>query len=144
MFLARMEDAGMATVTRFEELQVWQKARSMNKAVYEMTRSKGFARDFAMVDQFRRASISVMNNIAEGFDRYRRNEFLQFLSISKGSAGELRSMLYAALDAGYVDQPTFDAVMTQAQDLGATIGRLRTGLERSPPRAPARSGARRP
>jgi four helix bundle protein len=125
----------MAVVTRFEDLQVWQKARALNKSVYQTTRRREFARDYAMTDQIRRASLSVMNNIAEGFDRYRRGEFLQFLSMSKGSAGEVRSMLYAALDVGYIDQETFDALLRQATDVNGSIGRFRTGLDKSPPKA---------
>ncbi len=123
-------------VTRFEELQVWQKARAMNKKAYELTRGKPFTRDHAFVDQFRRASLSVMNNIAEGFDRYRRNEFMQYLSTSKGSAGEVRSMLYAALDIGYIDQDTFDALMPQATELSRAITTFRNALERSEPKTP--------
>ncbi len=126
-------------VTRFEDLQVWQKACAVNKQAYSITRQRTFSRDFGFVDQFRRASISVMNNIAEGFDRYRRNEFLQYLSVSKGSAGELRSMLYVALDVGHIDQPSFDTMLRQLNDLSSSISSFRTGLERSKPKAaPAR------
>jgi four helix bundle protein len=123
---------------RFEDLTIWQMARAFNKAVHVMTRRKEFARDYAMIDQMRRASLSVMNNIAEGFERYRRAEFLQFLSIAKGSAGELRSMLYSALDVGYIDQPAFDEALAEAERLTTTIGIFRTRLEKSPPKAVAR------
>ncbi len=126
-------------VTRFEELKVWQKARKMNKAVYQATRSSKMSRDFGFTDQIRRCSISVMNNIAEGFDRWRRTEFMQFLSIAKGSAGELRSMLYAALDVGYIDQSQFDALMAEAIEVNGSIGRFRTALERSPAKPSRRS-----
>lgn len=120
--------------TRFEELQVWQKARAMNQGIYQLTRQRSFSRDFGFIDQMRRASISVMNNIAEGFERYRRNEFLQYLSTAKGSAGEVRSMLYAAYDLEYMDKPTFDAHLNQITELGASIGRFRQALEKSPPK----------
>jgi four helix bundle protein len=124
-------------VTRFEELKVWQQARAFNRDVYALTRGRAFSRDFAMVDQVRRSSLSVMNNIAEGFERFRRAEFLQFLSIAKGSAGETRSMLYAALDVGYIDEPTFDEMLLKAERLGGAIGGFRAGLERSSPRRSA-------
>lgn len=119
---------------RLEDLKVWQKARASNKRIHEMTLSGTFRRDFVMVDPCRRASLSVMNNIAEGFERFRRGEFLQFLSVSKGSAGELRSMLYAALDVGHIDQATFDELFAQVDELGQSIGSFRNGLERSTPK----------
>jgi four helix bundle protein len=131
-------------VTRFEELKVWNSARAFNREVYQLTRKREFARDYAMVDQMRRASLSVMNNIAEGFEKYRRNEFLQFLSVSKGSAGEIRSMLYAAFDVGYLDESTFQSMLCEAENLGRAIGTFRSGLERSaPPKVlPGRNGKR--
>lgn len=125
-------------ITRFEELRVWQQARAFNRDVYLMTRAPAFARDFAMSDQARRASLSVMNNIAEGFERFRRAEFMQFLSVAKGSSGEVRSMLYAALDVGYLKAPVFDEMLAKAEDLGRSIGTFRTGLERSAPRPTSR------
>ncbi len=122
-------------VTRFEDLQIWQKARRLNKAAYTLSRSSKMIRDYGFTDQFRRSSISVMNNIAEGFDRWRRAEFLQYLSVAKGSAGELRSMMYAALDIGYITQAEFDEIMAEAVDVNGSIGRFRTALERTPPKA---------
>ncbi|MBX3389653.1 MAG: four helix bundle protein [Phycisphaeraceae bacterium] len=106
----------------------------MNKRIHELTRERAFRRDYVMTDQFRRASLSVMNNVAEGFERYRRAEFLQFLSISKGSAGEIRSMLYAALDVGHINQPTFEELLELIQELGSSLGSFRSGLERSAPK----------
>ena len=87
----------MATVSRFEELGAWQKARELVDRVYRMTASGELARDFALRDQIRRAVLSIPSNIAEGFERGGRAEFLQFLSIAKGSAGEVRTQLYLAL-----------------------------------------------
>lgn len=129
-------------ITRFEDLAVWKKARAFNQAIYDLTRRKEFARDYSLVDQMRRASVSVMNNIAEGFERYRRNEFLQFLSVSKGSAGEVRSMLYVALDTGYIDEKTFALMMNQAQELSGFIGKFRTGLSKSTPKPQATTAKR--
>ena len=87
---------------RFEDVIAWQKARVLNKSVYEATRSNPMSKDFGFVGQIRRASISVMNNIAEGFERNRLKEFHQYLSIAKASTAEVRSMLYAARDIGYL------------------------------------------
>jgi four helix bundle protein len=123
----------VATVSRFEDLAVWKKARVFNREVHLMTRGRGFGRDFAMVDQFRRASLSVMNNFAEGLERCRRNEFLRFLSLARGSAGEARSKLYAARDVDDIDEQTFSTMVAQAEGLGRAAGSFRLGLERSIP-----------
>jgi four helix bundle protein len=97
----------MATISCFEEIQAWQKAREMNRAVYSATRSKGFASDIDLRRQIRRASVSAMSNIAEGFERDGSKEFLNFLSIAKGSVGEVESQLYVALDEDYISQAEF-------------------------------------
>ncbi|MBI5212838.1 MAG: four helix bundle protein [Nitrospirae bacterium] len=94
-------------VTCFEDLNVWQKARELVGFIYELTKKKDFARDYALVDQVRRASISIMSNIAEGFERGSNKEFIQFLYIAKGSCGEMRSQLYAALDQQYISEDEF-------------------------------------
>ncbi|MEW6586641.1 MAG: four helix bundle protein [Nitrospirota bacterium] len=91
----------------FEELPVWQKARALVNHIYALTKKEAFSRDFSLVDQIRRASGSVMNNIAEGFERGSNAEFIQFLYISKGSAGETRTQLYIALDQNYVTDQEF-------------------------------------
>ena len=89
-------------VERFEDLVAWQKARGLTKAIYEMTGKGDIVKDFGLKDQMRRASVSIMSNIAEGFERNRPAEFHQFLSIAKGSCAELRAQLYVAVDAGYI------------------------------------------
>jgi four helix bundle protein len=91
----------------FEELPVWQKARELVKYIYRITKKEAFSKDFTLVDQIRRASTSVMNNISEGFERGSNTEFIQFLYISKGSAGETRTDLYVALDQEYITQEEF-------------------------------------
>jgi len=88
----------MAKVERFEDLTSWQKARELNRRVYQVSKSPMFGKDFGLRDQIRRASISIMSNIAEGFERGGDKEFVQFLAPAKGSCGEVRSQLYAALD----------------------------------------------
>lgn len=95
----------MASPT-FERLRVWHEARQLVREIYEVARNGEFARDFGLRDQICRAAVSVMANIAEGYERGSRREFLQFLKIAKGSAGELRSHLYAAEDLGYVSIDT--------------------------------------
>jgi four helix bundle protein len=98
----------MATIKYFQDLQIWQKARGLNKEIYQLTESPSFAKDFSLKDQMRRASISILSNIAEGFDREGNKEFLQFLSIVKGSLAELHSQLYAFLDIKYIDDRAFE------------------------------------
>src|SRR5215471_19246782 len=97
----------MAKAERFEDLIVWQEARLLRKEVYAASKLGLFARDFEMRGQIRDAALSVMDNIAEGFERGSNREFAQFLNISKGSAGEVRSALYAALDEEYLTQGEF-------------------------------------
>src|SRR5215210_7381743 len=94
-------------IKRFEDVEGWKKARLLTRELYSVTMKGEFARDFALRDQIRRAAISVMSNIAEGFEREGNKEFRQFLSLAKGSASEIRSQLYIALDAGYLTQGDF-------------------------------------
>lgn len=92
----------------FEELDVWKKARELVNFIYKVTKSKEFVKDYGLIDQIRRASVSVMSNIAEGFERGSNTEFLQYLFIAKGSAGEVRTQLYIAFDQGYISQKDFE------------------------------------
>jgi four helix bundle protein len=98
----------MAKIERFEDIEAWQKARELTQQIYAVSSDGAFARDFGLRDQIRRAAVSVMSNIAEGFERGTNKEFVQFLFIAKGSAGEVRSQLYVALDLGYIEQNMFD------------------------------------
>jgi four helix bundle protein len=120
----------MGTVNRFEDLIAWQKARVLTRDIYAITRSGFFARDFGLKDQIQRASVSVMSNLAEGFERGKRTEFHQFACTAKGSCGEVRSDLYVALDAGYIQQEAFDNLYGQCDEVGRIIGGLRISLER--------------
>lgn len=95
-------------VKRFEDLQVWQDSRSFVKSIYELTSSTKFSKDYGLRDQIQRASVSIMNNISEGFERDSNREFIKFLGYSKGSAGEVRSMLYVALDLKYITKEEFE------------------------------------
>ena len=92
----------MATIKRFEDLEIWQKARVLCNTIYPLTITGSFERDFKLRDQINGSSGSVMDNIAEGFELDGKNEFRQFLSISKGSCGEVRSQLYRALDRNHI------------------------------------------
>src|ERR1043166_2473591 len=98
-------------VQRFEDLICWQKARVLTNLIYGLTRSSMFAKDFELVRQIRRAALSSMSNIAEGFDRWSRKELIRFLDIAKGSAGEVRSQLYVALDQQYVTAQQFSSAV---------------------------------
>ncbi len=97
----------MTRIKRFEDITAWQKARELVKSICEITSKEDFARDYSLKDQIRRASISVMSNIAEGFSRQTDKEFIQFLHVAKGSASEVQSQLYVALDLKYISQTTF-------------------------------------
>ena len=90
-------------VERFEDLIAWQKARELTKEIYKVTKSGEFAKDFGLRDQIRRASVSIMSNLAEGFERGRTTEFHQYISTAKGSCAEVRSQLYVAWDASYLE-----------------------------------------
>ena len=117
-------------IERFEDFVAWQKARALTAEIYRITEEGKFARDFGLKDQIRRAAVSIMSNIAEGFERGRPAEFHQFLSIAKASCAELRSQLYVALDADYLSQETFSKLMAKAAEVGQVIGGLRTSVER--------------
>ena len=103
----------MATIRHFRDIEAWQKARELTNSVYAVSGKGAFARDFALRNQVRKAAISVVANIAEGFERGGNAEFIQFLSVAKGSAGEVEAQLYIALDQGYVTQEEFKAVEAQ-------------------------------
>jgi len=105
----------MAKIEKFEDIEAWKKARELAKEIYAISNEALFARDFGLRDQIRRAAVSVMSNIAEGFERGGDVEFRRFLAIAKGSAGEVKAQLYVALDAGMIDQATFDSLVSFRQ-----------------------------
>ncbi len=98
----------MAKINSFEDIKAWQKARELNKEIYKVSNSGSFSKDFGFKDQIRRASVSILSNIAEGFERDGSKEFKQFLSIAKGSAGEVRAQLYVCLDLEYITKEEFE------------------------------------
>jgi len=115
-------------ITRFEDLIAWQKARQLATSVYELTRKTTFARDFGLSSQIQRASVSIMSNIAEGFERHRRTEFHQFLSVAKASCAEVRSLLYVARDIDYINDSEFDDSMNLATEVSRITGALRASV----------------
>jgi four helix bundle protein len=117
-------------IERFEELIAWQKARALTSEIYKVTITEKFSKDFGLKDQIRRAAVSVMSNIAEGFERGRPAEFHQFLSVAKGSCAELRSQLYVAWDANYINEEQFERLINQAREVAQIIGGLRAAVER--------------
>jgi four helix bundle protein len=121
----------MAKIERFEDLISWQKARELNVLVYAASRNAVFAKDFSLRDQIRSASISIMSNIAEGFERGGDKEFLQFLSIAKGSCGEVRAQLYAALDEKYLTAEQFKNICDRCIEVSRLISGFMTYLRRS-------------
>ena len=120
----------MAHIERFEDLIAWQKVRVLTREIYALTRRADFARDHALVNQIRRASISIMSNIAEGFERKGHGEFHQFLVIAKASCAEVRAQLYIAFDVGYLDEEAFHQTLGQAEEVGRIIGGLRVAVEK--------------
>lgn len=100
----------MGAIKRFEEIEGWKKARELTKAVYHLTRNSSIKRDFTLQDQMRRSAVSIMSNIAEGFARRTNKEFINFLGIAHGSAAELQSQLYVALDQNYISREQFETV----------------------------------
>jgi len=120
----------MGRVERFEDLIAWQKARKLTKEIYTVTKQGKFASDFGLRDQIRRASVSVMSNIAEGFERGSRAEFHHFLVIAKGSCAEVRSQLYVALDNEYITDGRFRSLSDLAKETSKIIGGLRAAVQK--------------
>jgi len=142
----------MATFKRFEDILAWQKAREVTKQVYKTTSDGSFSKDFGLRDQLRRASVSIMANIAEGFGRRSDKEFANFLNLAHGSAAECQSHLYIAHDLGYLDPADFDNLLMVLEEcsmmingLGNLLGKLVRSTARpylAPPAANRPSAAR--
>ena len=111
-------------IRRFEDLKAWQCGRDLAGVVYSLTKKEPFNKDYGLVDQIRRASVSVMNNTAEGFERGSNKDFVKFLFIARGSAGEVRSLLYIALDQEYITEEEFH----KTYDISIKVSRIIWGL----------------
>lgn len=117
-------------IKRFEEINAWQEARKLTNMVYEVTKHQQFAKDFGLTDQIRRAAISVMSNIAEGYESQSKNEFVKFLYYAKRSAGEVRSQLYVALDQKYLSAKEYDSLLSQSEICVKMISKFISYLEK--------------
>jgi len=116
----------MATFRRFEDIEAWQSARRLTRELYAISQRGRFSKDYGLGGQLRRAAVSILSNIAEGFERDGTGEFIQFLAMAKGSVGEVRAQLYVALDQAYIDQGTFGAL----DGLACETSRMLAGLMR--------------
>jgi four helix bundle protein len=125
-------------VQKFEDLNVFQRARELTNRIYELTRNASFSNDFALINQIRRATVSIQSNIAEGFERGTNAEFVQFLYIAKGSCGEVRAQLLVALDQKYISRTDYDELSEQCRRVSGMLSNLISHL-----RQPQFSGRRK-
>lgn len=121
----------MSTIHRFEDLEVWQKAREICKYIFILTCRDPFSKDYSLKDQIKRSSGSVMDNIAEGFERGGNKEFTNFLTISKGSLGEVRSQTDRAFDYGYITIENLDHLLNETNSLTERLGKFISYLRNS-------------
>jgi four helix bundle protein len=122
----------MATITRFEEVEAWKTARELTRMVYAFTEQGKFAKDFGLKNQIQRASVSVMSNIAEGFESRTQPQFLEYLGRAKASAGEVRCQLYVAIDLQYITQEEFGRIFDIADKSSRQLARFMSYLESHP------------
>ena len=122
----------MATIKHFEDIEAWKTARELTVMVYRLTEGKAFSRDFGLKDQIRRAAVSVMSNIAEGFESQTQAQFVRYLGHAKASAGEVRSQLYVSLDVEYLTREQFDQAFDLADKAIRQIARFMFYLESHP------------
>jgi four helix bundle protein len=123
----------MAAVEKFEDLQVWQAARKLVREIYLCTQSEPFVKDQGLKTQLQRATVSIMSNIAEGFERGGNKEFVHFLFMAKGSSGEVRSQLYVAYDLGYLDTKSFELLNESAISISKQLSGFIKYLNKSVP-----------
>jgi len=112
----------MAKIRKFQDIKAWEKSRDLTKEIYNITNNKKFTKDWGLKDQIRRASVSIMSNIAEGFSRQTDKEFAQFLYIAKGSASEVQSHLYIAYDLSYISEEIFKSLLEKTEEIINLIG----------------------
>jgi len=122
----------MPSIERFEDIQSWQKGRELCRLVYAMSREGAFGRDYGLQDQMRRAGVSIISNIAEGFESQNNRGFVRYLYITRASAAELRAQAYVALDQGYITQEQFTQLYELCRDVARLLTRFIAYLERHP------------
>ena len=120
----------LSKIERFEDLVAWQKARELTRVIYEVTRRRAFVQDLGLARQIQRAAVSIMSNIAEGFERRCRREFRQSLFTAKGSCAEVRSQFYVAFDIGCMEGSVFRSLLAQAEEVGGVVDGLRSSVEK--------------
>ena len=121
---------GSKKIERFEDLIAWQKARELTRQIYNVTAKKPFSSDFGLREQIQRAAVSIMSNLAEGFERGSSSEFHQFIVIAKASCAEVRSQLYTALDISYITKEEFNVVNNLAAEVSRIIGGLKVTVNK--------------
>jgi len=121
----------MAVFQTIEEIEAWQRARELTRQIYAISNRGLFSKDFGLRDQIRRASVSIMSNIAEGYERSGTAEFVQFLAMAKGSVGEVISHIYVAKDQGYIARDDFDRLFPLATETARMIAGLMSYLRKS-------------
>lgn len=121
----------MATIKRFEEIEAWQLARELSRQIYGATKNEGFKVDYGLKNQIQRSAVSIMSNVAEGFERGGNKEFVNFLTIAKGSCGEVRAQLYVALDQEYITQELFDQLFVTCTRISVMLYSLINSIKQS-------------
>jgi four helix bundle protein len=122
----------MPTIVRFEDMDVWKTSRDLTRKIYELTRNDVFSRDFGLRDQMRRASVSIMSNIAEGFESRTNTLFKDYLGRAKASAGELRAQVYVANDIGYINVSEFSELLGICEKCSRQLSKFIQYLEQQP------------
>lgn len=122
----------MTTAKRFEDLEIWQRAKDLTNLIHKYSTDGSFSRDFGLRDQMRRASVSILSNIAEGFEGQSQAVFIKHLGHAKGSAGELRAQLYIAKDQGYITEEEFNTMFSTAEICSKQLSRFIQYLESQP------------
>lgn len=123
----------MGKIERFEDIQAWQKARELNKNIYDITKNAHFSKDFSLRDQIRKASISIMANIAEGYGRRSKREFSNFLNMAHGSAAEVQCHLYVSLDLNYINHEDFQTIFEKVEEVSKMTQGFMNYLNNSKP-----------
>nr|BAL59668.1 S23 ribosomal protein [Candidatus Acetothermum autotrophicum] len=111
----------MSRIERFEDIKSWQLAKALVKNIYELTGQASFSKDYSLRDQIQRAAVSIMSNIAEGFERGSKKDFVNFLYIARGSCAEVRSLLYVAFELGYINEDKFKEALQQTEEIAKAI-----------------------